>query len=421
MVAPYWLLPLAFALTVELCPGPARAWPLIGLAAVAWVLPQVHTLYYVFACLLLAPVLGVMIIARRARKQPRRELTWALLVLALGAPFMATTLWARAHRGVPAPTASAHPAPADPNHLPWPSDFYAKRLVSRDRGFLQLGGGMMMLDPRPHLQPGSQQLQLIVLLAAGVAFGRRRRQFAVIAGVAAMALALLYIPPVCTMLAKAAGAPWIVRRMIAVPAALHLALFPGALGLVLPAALSRPALQGVWLAASLVHAYVNGVDGDKRASRSEYLAAGFSGHDLYSGLHGAAMRRALCLRNIPREAVVATALDEIGVSSACSAYPLALPLTDPVHGVRDMTQRRVDARVLLDPKEDVGKRLAILRYYHIRYFWLRGGKSFGSLQKAYRPWIVKVDQYHGDRIITLDLKRGPKPSRVTQLPKPSLR
>jgi hypothetical protein len=128
------------------------------------------------------------------------------------------------------------------------------------------------------------------------------------------------------------------------------------------------------------------------------------------------MRRELCLRNVPREAVVATALGEIGMTQACSAYPLALPLREPTHGVKDMTQRRVDALALLDPDEDAGKRIAILRYYDVRHIWVRGEKNFGALRRAYQPWLVKVDQYHGDRIMTLDLKK-----RVNPQPTPSLR
>jgi hypothetical protein len=173
---------------------------------------------------------------------------------------------------------------------------------------------------------------------------------------------------------------------------------------VLPEALSRERLHGVWLGVALVHAYLNGLDA-QTWTRAEYLDNALSQKSLRSGVRAAAIRRELCLRNIPREAVVATPLSDIGISAACSAYPLALPLREPTHSVRDMTQRRVDSLVLLDPNADAAKRIAILRYYRIHHIWVRADKNFSALRRAYQRWLVKVDQYHDDRIMTLDLKR----------------
>jgi hypothetical protein len=415
MLSPYWLVPLALAFLVELRSSAQRTSAVIGLAAVAWVMPQVHSLYYVFVCLIVGLVIAPALLVRRMRKQSHRELTWALIALALGAPFLGVTFWKRSHASPPPAITRAHPAPADLQHLPWPTDLDSKRIASRDRGFIELGGGLVMLDPAQYLAPTSQQFQLLVLLAAGMAFGRRRRQMAVLAGAVAVVLAFVYVPPLCSLLARAAGALWIVRRLIGIPPAVHLALFPGALTLWLPAVLARERLHVVWLGAALAYAYLHGVD-SKAWKRADYVRTALAEKPLYGVLRGHAMRRALCSRNIPSEALVATPLDEAGLSADCSAYPLALPVAEPSHGVRDMTQRRVDALVLLDPGSEAAKRLAILRYYHMRHLWVRGYANFLALRKAYKPWLVKVDQYHKDRVFTLDLKKS-----VSQRPRRSLR
>lgn len=404
MIATYWLVPLALSFLVEACTGPPRAWPAIGLGAIALVMPQVHLLYYVFACLLIGPVLAFFVVRERLRKRPQRMLTWALLALAIGTPFMGVTLWQRTHHSVPPPITRAHPAPADPDHLPWAPDRDARRIASRDRSFLQLPSGMMMLDPASYLRPSGQQIQLLVLLAAGVILGRRRKQMAILAGVLAIVLASLYVPPLCSALIKVAGAPFVVRRLIGVPSALHLALLPCALAVMLPEVLSRERLHGVWLGVALVHAYLHGID-SQEWTRAEYVADAISQRPLQGGLHGAAMRRALCRNNLPPEAVVATALVDTGLSAACNAYPLALPLREPTHAVKDMTQRRVDALALSDPSEDADKRIAILRYYGVSHIWVHGEKNFAAMHKAYQPWLVKLDQYRADRIMTLDLQR----------------
>ncbi|MFI5308206.1 MAG: hypothetical protein ACHQ53_12675 [Polyangiales bacterium] len=406
----YFFLLLGVALLVQVVRAELDAWPLWGLAALALVLPQFHALYYVFACLLFAPVL---LLARLAKgvggivRASSRQLAIALLVLALGSPWLGATFWYRAHQPRARPSAAAPglvhaPLPSDTRSLP----AYARARARQDRGFVQLGGGWTMLDPGSALDPQGAEMQLLGILALGLLFSRRRRELAVVAAVALLTALLLYAPPLCTALIKVAGAPWIVRRLSAMSSALHIGLAPAMLFSLAAQIWPKPWLHAGCFGLSLAYAYTFGVDSGAW-TRATYLERGVSGKWQYNGLRGHARRRALFTRAVPFGAPIAVAPQRSGeLVVDCDCYPLALGLDQSTHGVSDMEQRRADTDWLLGGGGHLRDRVALLRHYGVRVLYVRGDREHRGVKRAYRRLIVKTDEYRKDRVVTLDLSRA---------------
>jgi hypothetical protein len=408
MLSPYWLVSLAIAFFVELQSSTRRRVAIAGIAASAWVMPQVHALYYVFVCLLLAPLLLLRSSLAARAGGSRREWVAALLVLALGAPWLGVTMWHRANPAPQAAMAPGHPRPMDAASAIPLKAAAGKRAAARTRDFIQFESGMLVLNPS-HLQLRGTQFQLLVLLAFGLAAKRRRAQWMAATGVVAVVMAALYVPPLCTALAKLAGAPWIVRRLTTIPVVLYLALLPCLPSMASPERFARPWTRVVWLGLGLAYAVARGVD-SKPWERSAYLRHGWSGRAEYGALHGHAMRRVLFQRNVPSQATIVAPFEHAGTLGVfCDCYPLALSLTDPNHGIKDMDQRRADVSVIFDPTVPAEQRIALLRYHRVRHLWVKANKNFQALRRAYRPWLIKVDAYNKDRVFTLDLKRRANP------------
>ncbi len=442
-LAVYWLLLVGIAFLVEALRGERGLWPVAGLGATALVLPQVHALYYVFACLVIGPVLaGAWALARAGRplRASARQLGLAALVLGLGLPwFVVGRLEARAETARPddaaeqqdphsadtdtdagtevdagaagahagaagAGAAGASAAPQRPAQAKLPR--YARANAKRNRGFLHLPSGLMMLAPRSLLNPRGQQFQLLVMLLAGMLLSSRRRDILPVLAVMGLVMAMLYVPPVCTALIAVAGEPWVVRRLSAVPAALHIALAPALLCSLLAQRISGGWLRLACFAAALAYAYTQGVDSGAW-KRAKYLRHGVSGKSLYFGLRGHARRRALYGRAIPFDATIVVSPQRSGeLVVDCDCYPLALGLDQSSHGLHDLDQRRADVASVLGRESDLSTKVAILRHYHVDRLYVRSWKEYRVLWHFYRHMLVRTERYRKDRIMVLDLGRA---------------
>jgi hypothetical protein len=406
-LAVYALLPLGLAFAIEALSVERRLHAAIGLAATAVVLVEVHALYYIFLCLLVAPLL-LGCIARSWLRQlrGRRELLVALLALGLGAPWFGVRMWSR-HTSAPAPTAvrsaTVEPPPVVSAQSPFPEP------ASSYKGFVRLEGGRLMLDPAVFVDPASQPLQLLIALVVG-AFSRRRPQFVALGCMIGTALVVLYVPAICTAVVHASGAAWIVRRLSAVLVAVHFALFPGVAALVImerfspgPRALWREALRLIALFGAFAFAYTNLPPKTRRA----YVWQERNGERLRKNLAKCAGLHAFFARNIPRSAVVAAPLNAArDLVVNCDCYPLALPVDQGMRGVSDIAQRREDVGQLVGPGAGLFTRVALLRRYGVRHVYYAGNSLFlWRMAKVYRGITVKTDGSGSRRILTLDAKK----------------
>jgi hypothetical protein len=427
-LAVYWLLVLAVSFLVEAVRGERGAWPAVGLAATSLVLPGVHGLYYVFACLLLGPVLfAAFVRARFVRPVPAsaRHLVWATLALGLGLPWFAV---GHLHHAAPSkqpPTAAtpgAEVAPSPPTQTAGEQAVaaagdtqqtpaaalpaYARAMATRNHGFVQLPSGRTMFDLRPQLDLRSEQPQLVMILIAGLALSRRRRELVPILALTLLVAVMLYVPVVCTFLVKAAGAPWVVRRLCAVLSALHLALVPALLFSLIVQRFAHSLVRLACFAAALGYAYAHGVDSGTW-TRASYLRHGIDGKSLYNSLQSHGRKRALFARSIPFGATVALAPQRSGdLVVDCDCYPLALGLDQSSHGLRDIEQRRTDVALLLGGDVDLSTRVAILRHYHVDRLFIREPAVFRTLRRIYRQMLARTESYKKDRVLVLDLSRA---------------
>jgi hypothetical protein len=411
-LAIYGLVPLAVAFAVQALIGEDRWRAAAGLGATVLMTAQVHGLYYVFICILIGPALLVALVRTRAQRLPGgRELAAALLALLLGLPWVATTLSQRAAtRSEPPP--SAPPAIADQRAELGAGEGMAVAVAPDDAErtptFLRLSSGQIMLNPSRLWSPNSAEPQLLLALGLGF-FTRRRRVLLAIGGLLLVLLVTLYVPPLCTALADAAGAPWIVRRLSVAFHALWFAIVPGTLLLWISERCATRWLEPVALALGVAYGQTEGVD-NKPWTRRRYFASAFDGAPVRD-LQRHAQLRTLFARAIPRGATVLSRLsDSPLLTMDCDCYPLAITHGRGSRGVSDMAERRAAAAFLLwrGPEADLRARLAVLRHYNVTAMWLRGSEG-RALAKIYRPLIAGKHTYGRNRVLLLDLNRALPP------------
>jgi hypothetical protein len=409
-IAVYWLLAMGLAFGVQAFALEGGVRPAIGLGATALALVQLHALYFVFAVMLIAPFLGLRLGISLLRRRPgRRDLIVALLALGLGAPWFASAAWERIHPVFEGSTAGAlataeAPAQPAPPRRDW-----------RSKGFIIRDDGMLSLDPRGFWDIDNQNVQLFIALLVGL-LSRRRAQFAALGIAVGTAMAVLYVPQVCTPVARAAGAPWIVHRLAMTIALMHDVVFPVALFLPFLERFSRGwliALQGIAVAVSAYSAWHYGVDSE-RSTRKQYLAKARSGTELRTFLDWHEWRHKFFAAAIPVGAVAAVPTlkptDFADFLIDCDCYPLAIAKKRGSRGVDDMAERRQAVALLLGARGNLHMRLVALRRYGVRHLIFLGHAPFTSeIETIYHPVTRGLAQIRGVTVLTLDIRHGRPP------------
>lgn len=201
-VGMYWLVTLMMAFAVQATEPDRRWWTAAHLAAGALVLGQVHSLYAFFAGLTIAPLLtGLLLWHTLRRRGQRAALAACLAALLAGAPF---PIWSRVAAASGRPPRSAATKAAKPE-----SQTARQRSGFRADRFRHFQNGWVMVRfnaPGPRL----------ALLAAGLTAGllsRRRRAVAAASALGLGVAAVMYVPPLCTLLVDLLGALWILLRI----------------------------------------------------------------------------------------------------------------------------------------------------------------------------------------------------------------
>jgi hypothetical protein len=408
----YFLLALGLAFALELLQGEAPLRSIVGLAACAALLPQVHGLVYLILCFSVAPVLLARLAFAQLRQRPeRRALLYAVFALGLGTPWFAPHVWERLQPAVaPSGATSGHAADAGRGESPntvSPRDAHLMYL-----GFIQLPSGLRMYDPALLKDWNNETTQLLSALVAGL-FTRRRRAFLLLAPMVAVVLALLYVPQLCTLAIVLVGRGWIIARFIALIGCLKMALFPGAwlllierLGELAPRmpvivrTLGASAFRLAALAATTYYAqtvesppwtwagYVANVKAAPRLSEVAELAK----------------TAALLRRAVPVGAILAAEPAYWHVlGMVCDCFPLALPANRGDYGVPDMAQRREALGKLIYTDASTEERRSAARHYGVRYIFVHHtGRGFGQhLLAVNAPITDKVVTQSGMSVIVL--------------------
>ncbi len=423
-LAPYALLPLALSFGLELGQRETRVVGALGLGLGAIALAQVHTLYYVFLCIALGPCLLVVlgVIQRDVRALALSA------VLLVGAPW----LWQSARRGPVGPEAAASVEDEaddgedeagsvseaaerqDEREADEADDeaeqaerasgrvqlSLARKERRHSRGFVPVAGGLTMLDPSALWHPETTRLHLVLALGCGLLL-TRRRQLAMLAGVALTLLLVLHVPWLCTPLVRAAGAPWIVRRLIGVQDAIAIGTVPAVLAYLVSGTSSAWPRLLLALTVSLGYGQLQGIDA-RAWKRKDIVADAISGKPLRRWL-GSQRRRSELLADVPSGAVLVTTLGRAPeIAGICDCYPLAFLPEHGNHGMFDMAQRRVAQHQILDPRTPLDERLALMRRFGTRHIHLGRTAKARKLQAALGEALVDTRRSPAGMLFVVD-------------------
>ncbi|MFQ5492332.1 MAG: hypothetical protein ACE5GE_16600, partial [Phycisphaerae bacterium] len=208
-LCPYWAIPCIIGFAIQALQGPIGWRSCVKLGVAALVLGQLHGLYALFAVLLLGPILGVACLYKIIRKRPDRWISAAcLLAISVGLPFP-----------VISKLKTPPPAVAEGTAQAGQPDFNAltKAPVTPDANkgqFIELDSGWVMRNPRRGFGAGYGfwRFGLLILGAALAMTTPHRRRAGCMIAVTAVAVAVLFFPPLCTALVRALGRDWILGR-----------------------------------------------------------------------------------------------------------------------------------------------------------------------------------------------------------------
>jgi hypothetical protein len=382
-LAPLWVIPVMIGSAVQAgrSPCPWQVPAKIGIGSL--VLGQLHGLYAAFAGLLLGPPLGALAGVKLARRRPGgRWLACCVLALGVALPFVwASEVGSRPRGTGPAPSAGT--------------------TNGKTGRFVRFENGWVMHNPRHGI--GSQYGWRAALLAAGAAVAlrtNRRKEAGVLLGVVGTAAALLYIPPVCSILLRLAGREWILAR-------LQFAMYLGFIGFV-PAVivfLMNGLVRTRWVLAGLT-ILVSGL-ALPYAWRSGTFTWSAYGRALTApkavrtiSLWGPRTNAALLAAHVPAgSTVLVRAANAAGVVAAYDCHVVASNTAS--NGVVDQAQRRKDLARMLARKTPWPRRRALLRQYGVTHYVAVRGETL-------HPWLERAGtqawQGQGLLLIALDTR-----------------
>jgi hypothetical protein len=424
-LAPFALIPLSASFAIELVRQESRTRGLVGLALGGLCLAQMHPLYYAFLCLVLGPTLFVIL---GVVQRDLRALVLCGLSLSLGAPWV---LYSAAHRSTgaraanlaaeaahtlepEAPTAELEADVEDRieperesiriEDEPWRvRRSHARHQRDRNRGFVELDGGQLMLSPGGLANPHSVRVQLIAaLVIALLVFPERRRGLAVLAGAVLTLLLLLHVPWLCTALVRLAGSPWIVRRIQGLFEAFGASVIAGLVAYTIAYASSAWSRHALALVLALGYGQVKGLD-QGAWKRHDVIADAWNGKALQGLLRSQHRRRLLFEGRVTPGAVIATPLGRApALPAVFDCYGLALFPQHGTHGARDMPARREALRRILHADTPLDQRLALMRRYGVRHIHVGRKTKSRPLEDAVKPVLVARERSQAGLLLTLD-------------------
>ena len=375
-IAPFWLLPMMGAFAVEVFRSGFSWRTPAKLAAGSFVLGQVHGLYAIFAGVLVAPAL-VVVLAARLRSRPRESKLVMACLLALlgGAPFVLIAKFSMNRAG--APEAS-----------------WIERDETVVHRYYHFDNGWKMLQPG---DPSRYQLLALGVLC-GLASDRRKQAAVVIAGVGAAAT-IAFVPPVCTLALKVFGPPHTVYRLLGLIQTVTFVLAPGAVAY-LAAAFFKRWWQQTLAGAVVFFGGMNLATGSNDSWRAYWASATADRATRHRALNDLQKRAAFFEEHIPRGAVVLThertAMDLVMLHDCHVVIHLRL-----TQGITDAAQREEDYAALVAPETPQDVRKQLLKKYDVEYFLVDG--YLQSTWQWARPYMGEYWQIPGYLLIKLKL------------------
>jgi len=197
---------------------------------------------------------------------------------------------------------------------------------------------------------------------------RRRKEAAVVLGIAATGMAIFFTPPVCTFFLQRLGEEWVMQRFDYIYGVCHIALVPGAIAFVLDAGASFPLVRALLAGSALaLGVFMTGhIEPDDWGTLLLNARESPDARRQYVRFLGGIQE--LLAEAVPKGETI-LAEPGMGVDlTVLGDYHIVMSATAS-NGVPDLPQRREDLQRLLDPSTPWEPRRALLRKYGIRYFF----------------------------------------------------
>lgn len=370
-IAPLAMLPILFALVIQICRNPN--WTLCAALGIgSLVLGQIHGLYVIFAVLVTLPLLtgATLLLAVKGRSseasenQPTdwRPLAAGALAICVGLVFPAVSQLKTVKQEAPiAATAKANPDSlatlTKANEAP----------PAKSQTLITFDNGWVMKNPATGLGTrGGYRYFLLVAVALVLVTSTRRAPaglFLIIIGTAA---AILFVPPICTIVTNVLGRDWALARLEIVLRVGFLGLVPATVGWLLS---TKPRPQWVHAVVSLAlftgMAWSEDTGGEYSWKRTWPQVQNGSKYEpfLTMSREGADFLKTA----IPPGSTVLARQDEgMSLVSFFDCRLVAAERTGP--GVNNLSERRADLREMLSPRTPWPRRSELLRKHQIRYF-----------------------------------------------------
>ncbi len=393
-LAPYWIIPTLIGFTVSACRGPCRWQAPVMIAGAMLVLGQWHGLYVLYAGLLLGPLLVTAAVARLVRRRPGRWCHAACVAaLLVGLPFpLVSRIGTAVHQRV------------------------SRKLLHPDTRFQPVGPWVMKAPWRGF---GSYHGIRYALLGSGLlamALARRRREALCLAMPLVVGAAVFFVPPLCTLLLRAVGAPWILLRLSFIFPVLFVVVVPATIALFLANWIRSRWWRGlatvVFAGAGVIYAepkLLFGVSSDQRSRL----------HDWHSYLEKTAQPRAERRKQLgecrarhaflsahiePGTTILVNRVFSLRLVALCDCHVVA-----PLQGtgyVPDIERRKADVRKMLAADTPWAVRRRLLARYDIRYVL-----ASAQMRWAYEHGrTVASSRRPRQDVVVLDL--GPEPTQM---------
>lgn len=384
-IAQRWVAPYMIGFAVQACCNARSRRSVWKLAAAALVLGQIHGLYAFYTAGVIAPALGILFLVRFLRRRPDRWHTGACLAvtcLAFVFPLVSKLMTAPSAPTTTQKTqaqARASPPPIPP-------------------GYIGFENGWMMRDPRLGLGPKGKWTAALMGVGIGLAMlGRRRREAAYALSFFGVALAALYLPPLCTALFHVVQKAWILGRFGFIISLFFVTFGIGA------AAFALEAKTRFWWVRSLlsiaVCAWVIPFPKKEPYDWESYLGNAIRRDEhLTDRLKGRDRLRSVLGRYIPSgQTVLVSSKRTIDLVMLHDAYVVASPSTSA--GVNDLQQRRLDRQRMLSQDTPWQVRRELLHKYHIEYWVGLGARRPPEWARGHTSRVIKQPPQKGGQLV----------------------
>ena len=379
-LAPLWLLPMMIGFAIQAWSSRCTWRSPLKLAVGSLVLGQVHSLYALFAGIVLGPVLAAAALRKMIRRQPDRWWMGACATaLVTAAPFLIiskTTVETGSH---------AQASAEDP--------------IKKHGPFRHFENGWVMMKPRSGW--GTVDDWRAGTLAVGVVCaltGARRRQAGVLLAIVGTAALILYIPPLCTVALRLLKEGWLFNRFSIILYLGYAVLVPASIAYLAESKTGYGWVRSILSVSTLLFGATFVHHNEPYTWPSYYAAVTAPEHERKQVINIVEQFTAFFEKSVPRGETI---LADPWMGTVLVSYydcRVVAPFRGSL-GVPDLGQREKDLKTMLAATTPWKTRRALLKKYGITHYypmgtnasWARGRIRKTSQDGAFTIFVLNTE------------------------------